>query len=258
MIHPTAIVDPKAQLHSGATVGAYSMIGPEVEIGTDTEIQHHVVIEGPTSIGSECRIFPFASIGLESQDKKFRGERSYLEIGKGNTIREYVTINRGTEAGGGITRLGDRGWIMAYCHIAHDCIVGNDIVMSNGTTLGGHVVIKDHAVLGGFTAVHQFCRIGDYAFTGGQSLILLDVAPFSKVAGNSESARLIGVNSILLERNGISAKEIETINQVFKIFFRSGLTKDKALIELGGQFPGFDYVKLFIDFVEASERGICR
>lgn len=168
MIHQTAVIDPGAKLHDSVEVGAYSIVGPGVEIGADSRIGHHVVIEGPTTLGTGCRVFPFASLGLEPQDKKFHGEQSRLEIGDQNTIREYVTINRGTEIGGGVTRLGNHGWIMAYCHIAHDCIVGDHVTMSNGATLGGHVVVKDYATLGGLTGVHQFCRIGEYAITGGR------------------------------------------------------------------------------------------
>ncbi len=211
MIHQTAIVDPGAKLHPGVSVGAYSVIGPEVEIGEKTEIQHHVVIEGPTRIGPECRIFPFASVGLEPQDKKFQGEVSHLEIGSKNTIREYVTINRGTEAGGGTTIVGDDCWIMAYCHIAHDCIVGNNVTMSNGTTLGGHVVVKDFANLGGMTGVHQFCRVGEYAITGAYSMINQDVVPFSTVAGNR--AKLVGINYIGLDRRGFTPEDRDIINQ---------------------------------------------
>lgn len=256
MIHSTAIVDPKAKLHSGVKVGAYSIIGPDVEIEKDTEINHHVVLEGPTKIGTECRIFPFTSIGLEPQDKKYQGERSYLEIGNSNTIREYVTINRGTELGGGITRIGDRGWIMAYCHIAHDCLIGNDVIMANGTTLGGHAIIKDNANLGGLTGVTPFCRIGEYAFTSAQSTIRMDVAPYSFITG--DSAKLSGINYIGLERNGFIAEEVEKINQAFKIFFRSGLTKDEALEALKKEFQSSDQIRIFIDFIQTSERGICR
>ena len=256
MIHQTAIIDPKAKLHAGVSVGAYAIIGANVEIGENTEIQHHVVIEGPTIIGANCRIFSFASLGLEPQDKKFHGEASRLEIGSDNLIREYVTINRGTEVGGGTTKLGDRGWIMAYCHIAHDCQVGNDVTMSNGTTLGGHVVIKDFATLGGLTGVHQFCRIGEYALTGGQSMITQDVVPFSTVAGNR--AKLAGMNYIGLDRNGFSSEEIDIINQAYKIIFKMGLTKDAALIRLREEFSDSEHIKLLTNFIESSERGVCR
>lgn len=256
MIHETAIIDPKAKLHKNVEVGAYASIGPEVEIGENTQIKQHVVIEGPTTIGPNCKIYPFSSIGLEPQDKKFQGERSYLEIGFENVIREYVTINRGTQLGGGVTRIGDRAWIMAYCHIAHDCQVGNDVTMSNGATLGGHVTVKDYATLGGLTGVHQFCRVGEYSITGGQSMITQDVVPFSMVAGNR--AKLAGINYIGLDRRGFTSEEIDTINQAYKIFFKSGLTKDAALKKLRSEFPDSEHIERLISFIESSERGVCR
>jgi len=256
MIHQTAIIDPQAIIHDGVSIGAYSVIGPDVEVGENTEIKHHVVIEGPTTIGSECRIFPFASLGLEPQDKKYQGEKSSLEIGNQNTIREYVTINRGTAVGGGITKLGNRGWIMACCHIAHDCIVGDEVTMSNGTTLGGHVIIKDFATLGGMTGVHQFCQVGDYSITGAQSMITQDVVPFSIVTGNR--AKLTGINFIGLDRRGFSSQEVDTINQAYKIFFKSGNTKDDALKELKEVFPDEKNIKVFTRFIESSDRGVCR
>ncbi|MBT3225315.1 MAG: acyl-ACP--UDP-N-acetylglucosamine O-acyltransferase [Deltaproteobacteria bacterium] len=256
MIHQTAIIDPEAKLHSSVEVGAYSVIGPGVEIGADCRIAHHVVIEGPTKIGAGSRIFPFASLGLEPQDKKFQGEQSYLEIGSHNTIREYVTINRGTEVGGGTTKLGDHGWIMAYCHIAHDCIVGDHVTMSNGATLGGHVVVKDYANIGGLSGVHQFCRIGEYAIVGGQSMITQDVVPFAIAAGNR--AKLAGVNYIGLDRRGFTSEEIDIINQAFKIFFKNGLTRDVALLKLKEEFPESAHIGMFVDFIQSSERGVCR
>jgi UDP-N-acetylglucosamine acyltransferase len=256
MIHKTAVIDLKANLDSSVEIGAYSVIGPEVEIGADCQIGHHVVIEGPTKIGVGCRVFPFASLGLEPQDKKFQGERSHLEIGNENTIREYATINRGTEVGGGITRLGDHGWIMAYCHIAHDCIVGNHVTMSNGATLGGHVVVKDYANIGGLSGVHQFCRIGEYSIVGGQSMITQDVVPFAMAAGNR--AKLAGVNYIGLDRKGFTSEEIDIINQAFKIFFKSGLTRDLAVIKLREEYPESTHIKMFADFIQSSERGVCR
>ena len=256
MIHPTALVDKTAILHDGVTVGAYAVIGPNVEIGQDTEISHHTVIEGPTKIGPNCRIFPFASIGMEPQDKKFHGESSSLVIGEGNMIREYVTINRGTESGGGVTTIGDRAWIMAYCHIAHDCEIGNDVVMANGTTLGGHVIIRDRAITGGMTGVHQFCRIGEFAITGGQSMISQDVVPYVIAAGNR--AKIAGVNYIGLERNGFSGKEVEEINQAYRTFFKIGLTKDVALKKLSEEHADSTRIQTFIDFIRSSERGVCR
>lgn len=256
MIHQTAVIDPDAKVDSSTDVGAYTIIGPGVEIGANCKIAHHVVIEGPTKIGADCRIFPFSSLGLEPQDKKYEGERSYLEIGSHNTIREYVTINRGTKVGGGITRLGDYGWIMAYCHIAHDCIVGDHVTMSNGVTLGGHVIIHDHANLGGLTGVHQFCRIGEYSLTGGQSMITLDVVPFAIVAGNR--AKLAGVNYIGLDRQGFTSEEVDIIHQAFKIVFKSGLTKDDAMLKLKVAFPDSKHIEMLMDFLRTSERGVCR
>ncbi|MBT4525086.1 MAG: acyl-ACP--UDP-N-acetylglucosamine O-acyltransferase [Deltaproteobacteria bacterium] len=256
MIHPTAIIDPKAKLASNVKIGAYTIVGPDVEIGADSEIQHHVVIEGPTTIGSGCRIFPFASIGLEPQDKKFHGEASFLVIGNNNTIREHVTINRGTEANKGETRIGDNGWIMACCHIAHDCVLGDHITMSNGATLGGHVTVEDHVIIGGLSGVHQFCKRGQYAMIGGQSMVPQDIAPFSLVAGNR--ARLSGVNFVGLKRNGFSQSDIDDVNLAYSIFFRSGLTRKDAIEKIKQSFTHKRHIKLFTDFVEASERGVCR
>ncbi len=256
MIHPTALIDPSARLHEGVSVGAYTVIGKGVEIGPDTEIGHHVIIEGPTGLGAKNRIFPFASIGLEPQDKKFHGEDSKLQIGEGNTIREYVTINRGSEAGGWLTQVGNHNWIMAYCHIAHDCRIGNQVVMANGTTLGGHVLIEDYVVLGGLTAVHQFCRIGAYALTGGQSMIAQDIVPYIIAAGNR--AKVAGLNYVGLERNGFSAQDIDEINKLYRIFFLSGLSKDNAVVKMRAELPPTNHLNRFIDFVESSQRGVCR
>jgi UDP-N-acetylglucosamine acyltransferase len=256
MIHETAVISPHARLHAEVKVGAYTVIGPDVEIGQGCEISHHVVLAGPLKIGVGNRVFPFASLGLEPQDKKFGGEHSWLEIGDGNTIREYVTINRGTEKGGGVTRLGNQGWIMAYCHIAHDCLVGDHVTMSNGATLGGHVVVKDYANLGGLTGIHQFCRIGEYAIIGGHSMVTQDVVPFSMVAGNR--AKLAGVNYIGLDRQGFTSAELEQINQAYKIIFKSGLTRDDALAKLNEAFSDSRHIRMLIDFIQTSERGVCR
>jgi len=256
MIHPTAIIDPTAQLAENVTVGPYAVIGAQVEIGPGSDIRSHAVVEGPTKIGAQNRIFPFASIGLEPQDKKFQGEESRLEIGDGNTIREYVTINRGSEVGGGITKIGSDNWIMAYCHIAHDCILGNEITMANATTLGGHVEIDNYAVLGGLTAVHQFCRIGAYALTGGQSMISQDVAPYVIATGNR--AKVAGLNYVGLERRGFTPDQIDEINRIHRIFFLSGLSKDNAIIKMSEELPPTENLNRFIDFVESSQRGVCR
>lgn len=256
MIHSTAIIDSNAKLHPSVKVGAYSVIGSDVEIGEGCEIKQHVVIEGPTKIGSNCRIFPFASIGMEPQDKKFGGEKALLIIGDNNTIRESVTINRGTDGGGGKTVVGSNNWIMAYCHIAHDCIIGDDVIMANCATLGGHVEVGDNAVLGGLTAVHQFCKIGPYAMTGGQSMVAQDVTPYTVVFGNR--AKVSGINMTGLERAGFSKDELKNIKKGYKLFFMRGLTKDKAVQELENEFPESEKLKVFIDFIKSSERGICR
>lgn len=257
MIHPTAIIDPSAILHSGVKVGAYSFIGPDVEIGVDCEILHHVVINGPTKIGKECRVFSFATIGTEPQDKKFHGERTYLEIGNNNIIREYVNISRGTENGGGITRIGDRGLIMSSCHIAHDCLIGNDVIISGGSFLSGHVEIRDHVNLGGMTSVVQFCRVGEYAYTGGVTTIRMDVAPFSVIIP-SDSVTVTGINFIGLERKGFTPEEIDILSQAFETFFRSGLARKDALEKLSSDFPGSKHVKMIVDFMQQGEKGVYR
>ena len=256
MIHPTAIIDTAAELDSTTQVGAYAYIGPGVRIGANTEIKHHAVIEGPTIIGAENRIFPFATVGLEPQDKKYHGENSTLEIGDGNTIREHVTINRGTKTGGGTTLLGDRNWIMAYCHIAHDCNIKNDVVMANCATLGGHVTIHDFATIGGLCGIHQFCRIGEYSLIGGQSMVTQDVVPYAMVAGNH--AKNAGINYIGVERHGFSPEQVNEINQVFKIFFKSGFTSLDAIKRLKSTFQDQKHIQIFIKFIENSKRGVCR
>lgn len=256
MIHPTAIVDPSAKLGSEVSVGPYTIIGPNVEIADHTEIAHHVTLEGPTSIGPNCQIFPYTAIGLIPQDKKYYGESSRLEIGSDTVIREFVTINRGTEAGGGITKIGDRCWIMAYCHIAHDCHLGNDIVASNNTTLGGHVTLGNFVTTGGFTAIHQFCSIGDYAFTGAQSMITQDVAPYVMAVGNR--AKLSGINKVGLGRNNFSPTQIQEILKAYKIFFQSALSKEEALTQIEVQFENQEHIQLFVDFIKKSQRGVCR
>ncbi|MDX2469292.1 MAG: acyl-ACP--UDP-N-acetylglucosamine O-acyltransferase [SAR324 cluster bacterium] len=256
LIHPTAIIDETATIAADVKIGPYVVIGANVEIATGCEIRQHATVEGPTTIGANTRIFPFAAIGLEPQDKKFHGEQSRLEIGSDNYIREYVTINRGSESGGGVTKVGNNNWIMAYVHIAHDCILGSNITMANGTTLGGHVEIGNHATLGGLTAIHQFCRVGEYALTGGQSMISQDVAPFVIAAGNR--AKTHGLNYVGLERKEFTSSEIEEINQIYRIFFLSGLSKDNALSKMRDELPPSKNLDLFANFIESSQRGVCR
>jgi len=256
LIHPTAIIDETAKLGAGVSVGPYCVIGRDVEIGEGTWIGPHVVINGPTRIGRDNRIFQFNSIGDIPQDKKYEGEVSSLEIGDRNTIREYCTFNRGTRHGGGITRLGNDNWIMAYVHIAHDCQVGSDIVMANNATLAGHVSIGDHAILGGFTLVHQFCAVGAHSFSAMGTAIGKDVPPYVLVAGQPASTR--GLNNEGLKRHGFDAATFEALRKAYRIVYRSGLKADEAVEQLdrfGGQLPP---IQAMSQFIRASTRGIVR
>ncbi|MBI4081240.1 MAG: acyl-ACP--UDP-N-acetylglucosamine O-acyltransferase [Candidatus Lambdaproteobacteria bacterium] len=256
-IHPTAIIHPGAVLAEGVTVGAFAVIGQGVEIGAGCEIMHHASVQGPTRLGRRNRVFPFASLGTDPQDKKFTGrDVSRLEIGDDNVIREFVTINRGSHGPEGLTRVGSDNWIMAYCHIAHDCRVGDHTVFANASTLGGHVAIEDRVTLGGFTAVHQFCTIGTLTMTGGQTMIAQDVPPYVIATGNR--VRLYGVNKIGLERNGVPPEEIRAIEKAYRIFFRSRLAQADALARLDAELGGSPGVRHFAAFVRSSKRGICR
>ncbi len=256
MIHSTALVDESAKIAIGVSIGPYSVIGSDVEIGEGTWIGPHVVINGPTRIGRENRIFQFNSIGDISQDKKYGGEVSSLEIGDRNTIREYCTLNRGTKHGGGVTRVGNDNWIMAYVHIAHDCQVGNDIIMANNATLAGHVTIGDHAVLGGFTLVHQFCAIGTHSFSAMGTAIGKDVPPYILVAGQPASPR--GLNSEGLKRHGLNSATLQSLRNAYKVVYRSGLKAEEAaarLDRLGARSPE---TQTMAEFIRTSTRGIVR
>jgi UDP-N-acetylglucosamine acyltransferase len=256
LIHPTAIIDESATIASGVSVGPYCVIGADVEIGEGTRIEPHVVISGPTRIGRDNRIFQFSSIGDIPQDKKFAGEHSSLEIGDRNTIREYCSLNRGTRHGGGITRVGSDNWIMAYVHIAHDCQVGNGIIMANNATLAGHVRIGDHAILGGFTLVHQFCDVGAHSFSAMGTAIGKDVPPFILVAGQPASPR--GLNNEGLKRYGFGGDALELLRKAYKTVYRSGLKAEEAieqLDQLGAQSPE---IQAMSEFIRASTRGIVR
>ncbi len=226
LIHPTALVDPQASLEAGVEIGAYAVIGPQVRIGAGTRVGPHVVIEGRTTIGRDNRIFQFASIGAAPQDKKYGGEPTALEIGDGNTIRECVTINRGTVQHRGLTRIGSDAWIMAYVHIAHDCIVGDHVIIANSTNLAGHVEIGDWVVLGGATQIHQFCKVGAHAMTGVGTVLLHDVPPYVMVSGNTASAH--GINAEGLRRRGFDAQRINAIRRAYKALYRSGATMQQA------------------------------
>ena len=257
MIDPTAIIHPEAKIDADVKVGAYSVIGENVSIASGTIIEPHVVINGPTKIGKNNTIASFCSLGGDPQDKKFQGEaESILEIGNDNTIREYVSINRGTGDGGGKTILGDNNWIMAYVHIAHDCLVGSNTIFANNATLAGHVTIDDHAILGGFTGVHQFCRIGSYSFSAISSVIVKDVPPYVLVSGNT--AKPSGLNREGLKRHGFNNESINTLRKAYKAVYREGLILKDALDVLAQLSKESEKVELMRSFIAASERGIVR
>lgn len=256
MIHPSAIIDPKAVIADDVKIGPYTVIGPEVEIGSGCEIASHVVINGPTKIGRNNRIFQFASIGEEPQDKKYHGEDTLLEIGDNNLIRESVTINRGTVQGGGITRVGSNNWIMAYVHIAHDCIVGNDNIFANNASLAGHVLIDDYVILGGFTLVSQFNYLGSHSFSAMGSVISRNVPPYVLVSGHM--AKPVGVNVEGLRRRQFSDKQIKNIRQAYKVLYRSGLRMEEAEQKLKAIEQEDRELDVMLDFLEKQEGGIIR
>ena len=257
MIEKTAIIHPTANIHEDVCIGPYSVIGQDVSIGSGTIVGSHVVINGPTSIGSNNKIYHFSSIGDDPQDKKFNQDTdSSLVIGSGNTIREYVSINRGTTLGGGQTSIGNDNWIMAYVHIAHDCNIGNNSTFANNTTLAGHVSIENFVTLGGFTGIHQFCRIGSYSFSAISSVIVKDVPPFILVSGNT--AKPSGLNREGLKRNGFDNDTINLLKKAYKIIYRSGLPLTEALgklVILSGESKKIEDLH---SFISSSERGIVR
>jgi UDP-N-acetylglucosamine acyltransferase len=255
-IHPTAVVDPKATLAQDVSIGPYTVVDGEVEVGAGTTIGAHNVITGRTRIGKGNRIFHFCSIGEANQDKKYQGEPTGLEIGDGNTIREYATINRGTVQDAGVTRVGADNWIMAYCHIAHDCQVGSHTVFANLTTLGGHVHVGDYAVLGGHSAFHQFVKVGAHAMVGGGSIVLQDIAPYVMVGGSPIATH--GINAEGLKRRGFTPESIAALRRAYKTLFKSGLTLAEARAELEKQAAEAPDVRLILDFLEKSDRGLLR
>lgn len=255
-IHPTAIIDPKAELDSTVEVGAYTTIGPDVHIAGGTTIGNHVVINGPTTIGKNNRIFHFSSLGEAPQDKKYIDEPTRLEIGDGNTIREFCTFNRGTVQDKGVTRVGNDNWIMAYVHIAHDCDVGNHTILANNSSLAGHVDMHDHAILGGFTLVHQFCKIGSHVITAVGSVVFKDIPPYITAAGYDAKPR--GINSEGLKRRGFSPETITQIKRAYKTLYRNGLSFEEAKTELAKQIEICPDIKLLLDFLNTTTRGIVR
>lgn len=256
MIDSRAVIDPGAKLAPDVSVGPFSVIGSDVEIDTGTVIGPHVVIQGPTHIGPNNRIHQFASIGGAPQDKKYHGEATRLEIGAGNTFFEFVTINRGTAQDRGETRIGNDNWIMAYVHVAHDCVLGDNIIMANNATLAGHISIEDWAILGGFTKVHQFCRIGAHSFTGMNVDITRDVPPYVMVSGAPVEPH--GINSEGLKRRGFDAVQIQNIKRAYKILYRSELRLEEATMKLRELAASQPEVAVMVEFLETSERSITR
>lgn len=256
MIHTTAIVDSSANVADDVEIGPYSIIGPDVTIGAGCWIGPHVVIKGPTTLGRDNKIFQFASVGEDPQDLKYAGERTSLEIGDGNTIREFATINRGTIGGGGTTRIGNHNLFMAYIHVAHDCILSDHIIMANGASIAGHVEVGNYAILAGFACVHQFCLVGEHAFVGLNSVANRDVAPFTMAVGNYAEAK--GINKNGLRRREFSEEAISALHRAYKALLRQHGERDKAIDAIKSDRDQFPEVARFIDFIEQSERGVVR
>jgi UDP-N-acetylglucosamine acyltransferase len=255
-IHPQAIIHPRAQIGPGVKIGAFTTIGEHVRIGANTVIDSHVVVDGWTELGENCRISPFASIGAAPQAIRYRGEPTKLIMGSGNVIREFVTINRGTPEGGGLTVLGDGNFIMAYSHIAHDCKIGNQVIMANGSTLGGHILVEDFALIGGLVAIHQFVRVGRHSILGGASAAPQDIPPYTTASGNR--AKLFGLNLVGLKRHHFPEATIGALKQAYRIIFRCHLPLRKAIERAEQEVPMSPEVTHFLEFLKTSKRGICR
>lgn len=256
MIHETAIVSSGAEIDSNVDIGPYSIIGDNVFIGSGTVIGPHVVIEPFVEIGRDCQIYQYAAIGAVPQSLKFKDEKTYVKIGRGSVIREFVTVHRGTEFGGGITEVGEENFLMAYTHIAHDCKTGRRVVMANNATLAGHITIGDYAAIGGIVAIHQFIKIGEYAFIGGASAVTKDVPPYVIAAGNR--VELHGLNTVGLKRHGFSPKTLSLLKKTYRIIFRIGLTVNQAVERVKAEVEQVPEVVNFINFVMASQRGVTR
>lgn len=256
-IHPTALVDPNASIASSAEIGPYCIVGREVEIGAGTRLLAHVYVEGPTWIGEENLFYPYSTVGVASQDLKYKGERAETRIGKRNKIREFVTIHRGTQGGGLLTKIGDDNLLMAYVHVAHDVRIGNHTVLANGVTVGGHVEVGDWAVIGAFTGIHQFCRVGRHAMIGGYTVITQDVLPYSLTV-SERPAKVFGANRTGLERRAFPAETIEALQRALRILTRSGLNTSQAVERIRAEGPLCAEVEELLEFIRTSERGVIK
>jgi UDP-N-acetylglucosamine acyltransferase len=256
MIHPTAIIDSSAQIDNNVTIGPYVIVKSDVCIGSGTTIGPYTTIEEDVTIGPDCQIFQYASIGGAPQDLKFHGEKTYLTIGRGTIIREFVTINKGTEFGGGVTELGEDNYLMAYTHIAHDCKTGKKVILANNSTLAGHIEIGDHAFIGGLVAIHQFVQIGDYAYIGGKSAVVKDIPPY--VIASGDRASLHGLNNVGLKRHKFQKSTLRQLKKAYRIFFRIGLTVKQASERVKAEVEQVPEVKNFMNFIIKSNRGVTR
>ena len=257
-IHPTAIINPTAEISTEAVIGPYCVIGPGVRIGSGTILVSHVTVDRWTEIGEDCRFFSHSSVGSDPQDLKYQGEETRLRVGNRNVIREFSTLNRGTQGGGGLTTIGDDNLFMAYAHVAHDSHVGSSVIMANAATLAGHVIVEDHATVGAFSAVHQFCRVGPHAFIGGFSVITRDALPYIKTVGDRNQAKIYGINTVGLDRKGLTKTSIEELKKVYRILFRTKMNTGDALQAVRREKWVAPEVEVLIRFIETSERGFIR
>jgi len=256
MIHPTAIIDSSAEIDTNVTIGPFAIVKSDVCIGSGTTIGPYTTVEKYVTIGADCQIFQYASIGGEPQDLKFHGEKTYLKIGRGSIIREFVTINRGTEAGGGVTELGEENYLMAYTHIAHDCKTGKQVILANNSTLAGHIEIGNNVTVGGLVAIHQFVQIGDFAYIGGKSAVVKDIPPY--VIASGDRATLHGLNNVGLKRHKFQKSTIRQLKKAYRIVFRIGLTVKQASERVRAEVEQIPEVKKFMNFIIESNRGVTR
>jgi len=256
MIHPTAIVDPKAEIDSNVEIGPYSIIHADTFIGSGTVIESHVTVDSYVDIGPNCQIFSYASIGTVPQAIKFKGEKTYLKIGRNTVVREFATLNRGTEFGGGVTEVGENNFLMAYTHVAHDCKIGNGVILSNNATLAGHITLGDYVIVGGLTAIHQFVRVGAYAYIGGMSAVVKDIPPYVLAAG--DRASLHGLNKVGLQRHGFSHSTVANLKKAYRIIFRIGLTVNEAVERVLAEVENIPEVVNLVNFIKSTQRGVTR